>query len=272
MGVCGAGSAVPPRSPRPAAADSPQHSQRPAAAIPGDPARAAASLPHAGAHRAISSRIWSTARRSSASAGPVSSPRAGWAFLSCPRITPISPTMPRPTARAGCARWCRRYLGRFHARSRRVYTPSSQSRKALLSLGLSKVDVEVWGRGVDTELFHPGRRSQELRAAFGMGSRFTFLYVGRLAPEKRVDQVVDAFRLASEMLPKGVIHLVLAGTGPREAELRAAAPPGVTFLGFLDRQSAGCPISTPTATPSSSPQSPRRSDSSCSRPWRAGCR
>ena len=144
-------------------------------------------------------------------------------------------------AEAYGARWLRalvsRYLGRFHARSRRVYTPSSESRRTLLSLGLSKVDVEVWGRGVDTELFHPGRRSQELRAAFGMGSRFTFLYVGRLAPEKRVEQVVDAFRLASEMLPKGVIHLVLAGTGPREAELRKAAPAGVTFLGVLDRQS-----------------------------------
>ena len=97
--------------------------------------------------------------------------------------------------------------------------------------------MEVWGRGVDTELFHPGRRSPELRAAFGMGSRYTFLYVGRLAPEKRVDQVVDAFRLASEMLPRGVIHLVLAGTGPREAELRKAAPPGVSFLGVLDRLS-----------------------------------
>jgi phosphatidylinositol alpha 1,6-mannosyltransferase len=49
--------------------------------------------------------------------------------------------------------------------------------------------------------------------------------------------VIAAFRLAQEMLPKGVIHMVVAGTGPREAELRAGAPPGVTFLGVLDRQS-----------------------------------
>jgi phosphatidylinositol alpha 1,6-mannosyltransferase len=39
------------------------------------------------------------------------------------------------------------------------------------------------------------------------------------------------------MVPRGVLHLVIAGTGPCEAELRAAAPPGVTFLGFLDRES-----------------------------------
>jgi glycosyltransferase involved in cell wall biosynthesis len=141
-------------------------------------------------------------------------------------------------AEAYGAGWLRtpvsRYIGRFHRRSRRVYTPSTASRKDLLALG--PADVEVWGRGVDTEHFHPGRRSQELRALLGMGSRFTFLYVGRLAPEKRTDQVVAAFRLASGMLPRGVIHLVMAGSGPREAELRASAPPGVTFLGVLERQ------------------------------------
>jgi glycosyltransferase involved in cell wall biosynthesis len=137
------------------------------------------------------------------------------------------------------ARWLSgmvsRYIARFHRTSRRVYTPSSASRLDLLRLGLT--DVEVWGRGVDTELFHPGRRAEALRAVLGMGSRYTFLYVGRLASEKRPDQVLDAFRLASEMLPRGVIHLVIAGTGPREDELRAVAPAGVSFLGLLDRRS-----------------------------------
>jgi phosphatidylinositol alpha 1,6-mannosyltransferase len=127
------------------------------------------------------------------------------------------------------------YLGRFHRRSRRVFTPSTVSRQDLIRLNVS--NIEVWGRGVDSELFHPGRRSQEMRAAFGVGSRFTFLYVGRLAAEKRAEQIVHAFRLASESLPRGVLHLIMAGTGPYEAELRAAAPPGVTFLGFLERRS-----------------------------------
>ncbi len=128
-----------------------------------------------------------------------------------------------------------RYIAGFHRTSRRVYTPSTVAREDLLRLGLT--DVEVWGRGVDTELFHPGRRGDGLRAVLGMGSRYTFLYVGRLASEKRADQVLDAFRLATEMMPQGVIHMVIAGTGPREAELRARAPAGVTFLGLLDRRS-----------------------------------
>ncbi|HKT59689.1 MAG TPA: glycosyltransferase family 1 protein [Gemmatimonadales bacterium] len=140
-------------------------------------------------------------------------------------------------AEAYGAPWLRRtvtgYLRRFHRRSRRVYTPSQVTRRELLDLALS--DVEVWGRGVDTSVFHPGRRSQTLRAELGMGSRFTFLYVGRLASEKRVDFVLEAFRRASTMVPRGVMHLILAGTGPCEPELKAAAPPEVTFLGFLDR-------------------------------------
>jgi glycosyltransferase involved in cell wall biosynthesis len=126
-------------------------------------------------------------------------------------------------------------IGRFHRRSRRVYTPSLPARTDLIRHGVR--DVEVWGRGVDTELFHPGRRSDAMRAALGMGSRFTFLHVGRLAAEKQPEQVIEAFRLACTMVPKGVIHLVIAGTGPREAALRASAPPGVTFLGVLDRRS-----------------------------------
>ena len=165
-------------------------------------------------------------------AGKVAAARAG-----LPVVSSYHTDFARYTEAYG-ARWLRslvtQYIARFHRSSRRIYTPSSGAREDLLRLGLG--DVEVWGRGVDTELFHPGRRSEALRAALGMGSRYTFLYVGRLAAEKRVVQVVDAFRLASEMLPPGVIHLVIAGTGPKEAELRATAPPGVTFLGLLDRR------------------------------------
>jgi len=127
------------------------------------------------------------------------------------------------------------YLRRFHQRSRRVYTPSTASHGDLLRLGIS--DVEVWGGGVDAALFHPDRRSAQGRAQRGLGERFTFVYVGRLAPEKRPEQIVDAFRLAREILPPNTIQLVIAGTGPLESTLRAVAPPDVAFLGFLDRRS-----------------------------------
>ncbi|HEX5575453.1 MAG TPA: glycosyltransferase family 1 protein [Gemmatimonadales bacterium] len=128
------------------------------------------------------------------------------------------------------------YLRRFHRRSRRVYTPSSVSREDVLRLGIP--DVQVWGCGVDATLFHPSRRSATAREALDLGDRFTFLYVGRLAPEKRAEQILDAFRIAGEMLPPDSIRLVMAGTGPCEEELRGLRVPGVTIVGFLDRGGA----------------------------------
>jgi glycosyltransferase involved in cell wall biosynthesis len=126
------------------------------------------------------------------------------------------------------------YLTRFHCRSRRVYTPSSVTREELLRLGLP--EIEVWGRGVNADRFHPARRSHQLRVTLGLDDRFTFLYVGRLAPEKRAEQIVDAFRIACEMLPSDSIRLVMAGTGPREAQIRSLDVPGVSVLGFIERK------------------------------------
>jgi phosphatidylinositol alpha 1,6-mannosyltransferase len=129
-----------------------------------------------------------------------------------------------------------RYLARFHKRARRTFTPSKASRADLLRLGVS--DVEVWGCGVDADRFNPSRRSQELRVKLGIDDAFTFLYVGRLAAEKGVDVVMEAYRRAESQLPHGAARLVVAGAGPEEKRLRATAPPGTVFLGFLERDAA----------------------------------
>ncbi len=126
------------------------------------------------------------------------------------------------------------YLARFHARARRTYTPSAVAAGELARIGIAH--AEVWGRGVDVEAFAPRRRSLALRETIGVGpDAFTFLYVGRLAAEKSVDRVIGAYRRAAERLPDGAVRLVIAGAGPREAELRAEAPASAVFLGHLDR-------------------------------------
>jgi glycosyltransferase involved in cell wall biosynthesis len=55
------------------------------------------------------------------------------------------------------------------------------------------------------------------------------LAVGRLIPIKGFDVLLRAFAAARSELPE--LTLEIAGAGPAEAELRAAAPEGVTFLG-----------------------------------------
>jgi len=126
------------------------------------------------------------------------------------------------------------YIRRFHARSRRTYTPSAPSRADLLAMGLC--DVEVWGCGVDVRIYDPAHRRDALRDRLGLGTRFTFLYVGRLAAEKRVEQIIDAYRRVVLAMPPDSTRLVIAGAGPREPALRADAGADVIFLGNLDRR------------------------------------
>jgi glycosyltransferase involved in cell wall biosynthesis len=53
-----------------------------------------------------------------------------------------------------------------------------------------------------------------------------------------VDVVMEAYRRAESQLPHGAARLVVAGAGPEEKRLRATAPPGTVFLGFLERDAA----------------------------------
>lgn len=128
------------------------------------------------------------------------------------------------------------YLRRFHSRSARIYTPSAPARDDLRALGMR--EVEVWGRGVDIESFHPSQADARLRAELGLGDAFVFVHVGRLAHEKSVDCIVAAFAQLAARRNDRTYRLVIAGTGPCEPALRAQAPAGVVFLGHLDRRTA----------------------------------
>ena len=126
------------------------------------------------------------------------------------------------------------WIKRFHAQAERIFTPSAPSRADLLALGLT--DVEVWGRGVDDVLFHPSKRSLALRQRLNLGNAFTFVHVGRLAPEKGVEVLLEAFGMVEAELGADAVKFVVAGAGPSLPSLKERAPRAVTFLGNLDRQ------------------------------------
>ena len=158
------------------------------------------------------------------------------ATLGIPRVSSYHTDFSRYTTEYGIG-WFRKpvmsYLARFHRRSLRTYTPSAPSRQDLLQYGVR--DVEVWGRGVDINAYSPKYRSPSLRERLQLGDRFTFVYVGRIAAEKNAEMIVEAYAGAIERLPPDSTRLVIAGAGPKEAAVRAAAPNGVIFLGYLDR-------------------------------------
>ena len=91
-------------------------------------------------------------------------------------------------------------------------------------------NVELWPRGVDTEAFHPRRRTAAMRTrlAGGQADRIVLLYAGRLAVEKQLDRLLPV--LASQ---PGVT-VAFVGDGPDRARLeRLFADLPAVFTGFL---------------------------------------
>ncbi|MBC7897860.1 MAG: glycosyltransferase family 1 protein [Cytophagaceae bacterium] len=126
-----------------------------------------------------------------------------------------------------------RHVAAFHRQAACTFTPSEPARRDLEAIGVA---AETWGRGVDTDLFHPRHRSVILRDAYVRPDACLLLHVGRLAAEKGVERIVEAYDRARQLLPEGAVHLVIAGAGPREPHLRAMGTRHITFLANLDRQ------------------------------------
>jgi glycosyltransferase involved in cell wall biosynthesis len=129
----------------------------------------------------------------------------------------------------------RRWMREFHDRAVRTLVPSRAAQDDLRQIGVQR--TMVWGGGVDADLFHPRYFSSTTRHRLGIGRAFTFLHVGRLAPEKNVELVLSAFSRARLQLPDMALRLIVAGAGPSEQVLRSYATHGVTFLGAVDRTS-----------------------------------
>jgi glycosyltransferase involved in cell wall biosynthesis len=113
------------------------------------------------------------------------------------------------------------YLKALHNRTDCTLVPTAEMRSKLEDLCFER--VAVVGRGVDTSLFSPARRSERLRSTWGCrGSETVALYVGRLAPEKNLGVFVEA-ALAMRAADSN-LRVVLVGDGPQSAELRARHP------------------------------------------------
>jgi glycosyltransferase involved in cell wall biosynthesis len=99
--------------------------------------------------------------------------------------------------------------------------PGAASRDYLVRLGVPTTRITVAPNAVDPAIFGDAQRRRA-------GGPVRLLGVGRLAPEKGFDTLLEA----AAGLP---VEILLAGTGPEEPRLRRLAGPNVTFLGQLER-------------------------------------
>jgi glycosyltransferase involved in cell wall biosynthesis len=126
--------------------------------------------------------------------------------------------LPRPLAALGCGV---EHLLLEPYRGVRVATVSPSTSADLARLGFRRVSVIANGRDEPPPLL------------LGKAREPTFLFIGRLAANKRPDHALAAFRLIRSQLPDARLWMI--GQGPIEAKLRATLPPAAELLGFLAR-------------------------------------
>jgi glycosyltransferase involved in cell wall biosynthesis len=100
--------------------------------------------------------------------------------------------------------------------------------ETLVDHGIERVDL--WQRGVDTEMFQPHLVSKQMRSRLSQGNPDAplLLYVGRVSAEKQIDEIKPVL----EAIPDA--RLAIVGDGPhREAMETHFAGTNTHFVGYL---------------------------------------
>lgn len=122
-----------------------------------------------------------------------------------------------------------RLVGSIHQGATLNLAPTQEAANYLKSIGGG--NVEVWGRGVDLDLFTPKNvddvETQVIRSRIAPAENKVIGFVGRLAAEKQVHRMEELFELPNT-------SFLIVGDGPERARLEekfAGFP--VTFTGAL---------------------------------------
>lgn len=123
-----------------------------------------------------------------------------------------------------------RYMRHFYNRVRRVYPPSESMAEIIRREGQSQ-HVEVWARGVDSELFSPQKRDMAWRRTLGIADdEVAISFAGRLVKEKNTAVYM---RVMNVLTARGLkVKPLVIGDGPEMAVMKASLRNGV-FAGFL---------------------------------------
>ncbi|MEL6876006.1 MAG: glycosyltransferase family 1 protein [Pseudomonadota bacterium] len=120
-------------------------------------------------------------------------------------------------------------LRRLYRRCDAIVAPSESMAQVLREQRMN-YDVGIWSRGVDREVFHPGRRDLAWRRAFGIEDDIPVIgFLGRLVMEKGLDVFSDSI---DELKRRKIAHRVLIiGEGPAQQWFEDRIPDGI-FAGF----------------------------------------
>lgn len=120
-------------------------------------------------------------------------------------------------------------LRRFYRRCDAVVAPSESMAQVLREQRMS-YNIGIWTRGIDREIFNPGRRDMDWRQSVGLDPELPVIgFLGRLVMEKGLDVFSDA---VDTLRQRQIRHSVLiVGEGPARDWLQDRLPNAV-FTGF----------------------------------------
>jgi glycosyltransferase involved in cell wall biosynthesis len=127
-------------------------------------------------------------------------------------------------------------LRRFYRRCDAIFAPSD-SMAQLLREQRMNYDVGIWTRGIDREIFNPGRRDLGWRRSLGIEDDMPVIgFTGRLVMEKGLDVFSDTI---DRLERRQVRHKVLVvGEGPAREWFEKRLPNGC-FVGFQAGEDLG---------------------------------
>lgn len=124
------------------------------------------------------------------------------------------------------------YLRKFHNRTEFTMVPTQSMKHQLEAHGFK--NLKVVARGVDTQLFHPNKRSELMRESWGATDNTTVLLsVGRLAAEKNLNLTIETYQ-ALKAAGRDV-KMVFAGDGPMRSITEAKCPDAF-FMGMCSHE------------------------------------
>jgi len=124
------------------------------------------------------------------------------------------------------------YLRKFHNRTEFTMVPTQSMKHQLEAHGFK--NLKVVARGVDTQLFHPNKRSELMRESWGATDNTTVLLsVGRLAAEKNLNLTIETYQALKDAGRD--VKMVFAGDGPMRS-ITAAKCPDAFFMGMCSHE------------------------------------
>ena len=123
------------------------------------------------------------------------------------------------------------YLRKFHNATACTMVPTRELMRTLSENGFA--NLKVVSRGVDTKLFNISKRDTSLRSSWGATDNTKVLIsVGRMAPEKNLDQVLKTYEALK--LTGQSFKLVMVGDGPLKEQFQKRYPE-IIFPGMLSQ-------------------------------------